>query len=278
MQIDATAQKQPWIVRGAFAGSVVIHILFVLLMTAIASQIKPESYVVNLIIADRRPEPKPEPPKKKTEMIPPKPDKIPDVPLPPGRQDPAPIMKPDVPSNQPLGKVVEPFLPQQLRLGPLDNSPIARDSNAVRLPASLAQQEGGSSIGAIGPEFAKGHSKPTDPIPNYGNISKIGWSGGTGQKETSRSLNLGKIGSNANQQKDTALDKPLADAVNAAKKTQMAQDTGTGPSVKWIKLPSIGPVAHLQPRCMGQSGYIYVGQYRLECRNDQIVAAWSKEE
>ena len=65
----------------------------------------------------------------------------------------------------------------------------------------------------------------------------------------------------------------------AAKKTPERSEGTGGFSGVWKRVSNLGPLAHLNYKCYGvePNKVVYSGSYKLQCRDNQIVAAWKKE-
>lgn len=145
---------------------------------------------------------------------------------------------------------------------------MAQDLRDQKLNAVKARD---NSTGSISRTFATTKKQASD-MSNV-NLSRVGRrvegnANGAAHK-------LGKLGGSGRAQ-DSGAGRQLGDLTDK-QKTKPRTDRGTGGNVEWIKLPSTGPVAHLQPRCKARTGLIIVGRYRLKCGNDQILAAWMRK-
>jgi len=211
------------------------------------------------------------------EMMTPPPTPTP--PPPPEEETPEPTPPeeetPEMPTPKPLDRMDQRLeeLDQAQELEELQieepQTEMARDMQDNRLNAVRDRD---NSTGSISRRFSRVTNKPRDG--GNADLSRVGR--GTARRESSGTASLGAVGT-GRRARDTGTQQQLGD-VAKKKKTGSGRDSGSIGNVEWIKLPSTGPVAHLQPRCRGRSGFIFVGQYRLKCGNDQIVAAWIKKQ
>jgi len=212
------------------------------------------------------------------EMMTPPPTPTP--PPPPEPETPEPTPPPeDTPEPMPTPKPMDVMdkrleeLDQQKQLEELKvdqpQTQMAEDLRDQKLNAVKARD---NSTGSISRTFATTKKQASDV--SSANLSQVGR---RVQGNTNGAPHqLGRLGGSGRAQ-DSGAGRQLGDLTNK-QQTKPKTDAGAGGSVQWIKLPSTGPVAHLQPRCKGRTGYIVVGQYRLQCGNDQIVAAWMRKQ
>jgi hypothetical protein len=66
----------------------------------------------------------------------------------------------------------------------------------------------------------------------------------------------------------------------SGKTTKTEKNTGTTAfdSTKWERLASTGPVAQWQPLCLNKTGFLEIGNFRLQCKDNQIIAAWKRRD
>lgn len=189
--------------------------------------------------------------------------------------EPTPEATPE-PTPKPIDKMEQQLdeLDQAQQLEELDVEDLRTESANDLVDNRMdAVQDRDNSVGSINRRFARVTDQPQDSAGSA-DLSQLGRGVDGGDRSTGRQL--GRVAPRRGPQ-DTSGQQQLGDLTGQRKK-KPSQDGRNVGNVNWIKLPSIGPVAHLQPRCRGRSGYVVVGQYRLKCGNDQIQAAWIRQE
>jgi hypothetical protein len=136
-----------------------------------------------------------------------------------------------------------------------------------------AVKDSDNSVGSISRQFANTSGRASDN--SNVNLSNVGRR--PKQGDTTGTRSLGNLKTGRSQVRDSGATKSLGD-VTGGRAKPTGNGNGGGMTADWIKLPSTGPVAHLQPRCQGRTGYVVVGKYRLQCGNDQIQAAWIRKQ
>lgn len=146
-----------------------------------------------------------------------------------------------------------------------------RDNLAFEKLAARPADKG--STGVISRKFADTTKRSRDNV----NLDLKNVGAGKSKKDTGGAKpQLGSIGSKG-KAKDTGAETLQSMKKDTSSKPKTKSDKSTVGKVNWIKLPGIGQVAHLQPRCLGVKGFVVVGDFRLLCANDQIVSAWKKQ-
>ncbi len=210
------------------------------------------------------------------EMMTPPPEKTPPPPLPEVTPEPTPPPEEEpMPTPKPMDRMEQKLedLDQQQELKDLKidrpEVDVASDLRDSQLNAVKARDD---SVGVISRRFAdtSGRAKDNSAV----NLKGVGRKPARQDAPAGRSLN--RLNAGRGKAKDTGATKKLGDLAGSGKKKPQG-DSGSGVKAAWIKLPSTGPVAHLQPRCLAKTGYVVVGKYRLLCGNDQIQAAWIRQ-
>jgi len=214
---------------------------------------------------EKTPEPTPEP-------TPPPVQDTPEPTPPPKEEEPEP--EPTPPPKDMLEEEKLEDLAKEEKLEDLKRDDILKDQirDDLAFEKLAARPADKGSTGVISRKFADTNKHARDNVNlNMKNV-------GTGKKKDAGAAKpqLGSIGGKG-KAKDTGQETLKSLKKDASGKPKGKSDKPTGGKVKWIKLPDIGPVAHLQPRCRGVKGFIVVGKYRLLCSNDQIVSAYVKE-
>lgn len=65
--------------------------------------------------------------------------------------------------------------------------------------------------------------------------------------------------------------------VNLGKERGGGKTETAGPSGSWVKMTSFGAIAHLQVKCLNRPGTHEYGSIRIQCSNNNIVAAWKRQ-
>jgi len=113
-------------------------------------------------------------------------------------------------------------------------------------------------------------SRTSDPnvAVNLENLG-AGRKGGNAKEGAS----IGAIGGSRHGSEDGTADKVTIDL---GKKRGTGQQQEAGVSGKWVRVPIAGAIAQLQLRCHNKEGYQIVGNIRIQCSSNVIVAAWKR--
>ncbi|MDP8223123.1 MAG: hypothetical protein P9L99_07175 [Candidatus Lernaella stagnicola] len=205
------------------------------------------------------------------EMMTPPPERTPPPPPPEATPEPTPP-----PEDEPM-PTPKPMDQMEQKLEDLDNQQELKELQIDQPKTDLARdlqnsqlnavKDSDNSAGVISRRFANTTGKATDN--SSVNLSNVGRK--PVRQDSQGTSKLKRIGSTPKAKDTGAGSKALGD-LGGKKKSNT--DSGSGGTINWIKLPSTGPVAHLQYRCQGKTGYVVAGNYRLLCGSDKIQSAW----
>ena len=120
--------------------------------------------------------------------------------------------------------------------------------------------------------FGRVSKRPGDELPT--SLSQIGTK--RRGKVIGRSGKPLKIGGRKKKRAEPEETKLAAPIVKKKPKFERTDEDIRG---RWVKIENLGPLAHLNSKCYGKKDgeIVYVGRYKLKCRDNQIVEAWRRE-
>ena len=282
MRVDTAPTPALWRqYPSSFAGSVVLHILLIILVVYLTPKVIENKWERGKVMFEPV-KPKEEQAQKKPQKIIPKaevqpikeePQKqitVPDLDLRPAMRDPK-----SLPDN-PLGSADFARSSQdQIRTVDLSQIPIARSggdmSNAFAVPDKPgAQRSDKSNLSFKDALPGLANKEGRSPSQAYDPNAPLGGTGsgppGGGKRRGGDGVG-GGIGADVN-----------LGGTAKKKEPEKAASVGAFDASKWERLTSTGPVAGLQPYCLNKTGRIQVGNFLLQCADNQIIAAWKRRE
>jgi hypothetical protein len=281
MNIDTARAARPWREYGSsLGGSAVLHVLLILLFAYVTPKMIAHRWVGGQVIfqpvkaKEAQELAKPKPPVRKFEEPPTHAEAPSIAAAPPAERDfrPRAVHETAGPDMLSLGKDFAHAPQDQIKTVDLSQIPVTRSGRDVSNSFQVPQKPGGAE--------RRDNSAISfrDALPGLENKD-----GRSPAQAYDPSLAPGGSGVGAGGRRrvsDTAEGALSADLGAASKKPAAKPKSGVEDldASKWERIEIAGPVAQHQPDCLNVAGYVYVGNYRLMCKNDQIVAAWRKKE
>ena len=281
MRIEQAQNRSPWGKRASYAGSIILHLLLLLLFAKLAERaLKAGPILVSFNVVDTKKEEPPPPPKPEKKLWPEPPK---DVRMPQqnqiqeAKQDTKRYI-PDEEINRLLPKgaprELDDFRPNIATLRREDG-----DLPGMRVSGVKRSDDGSSNMrGAFfGVDRKKDVDIPNDGLPpHFGKGNKGirgGVEGGTGEGSGMR--NYFKSG----PRQDSTLESAPLFKKPAEKKEPIATDIVSDSHGTWRKIENVGPLAHLNARCyeVPSGQVVYYQEYKLRCSDNQIIEAWRKQ-
>ncbi len=309
MIIDVKPPRRTRFFQVALIGSVVLHGVAWAALTSFGQHSVSESYIVQVIINEKPPQPTPDEKKlkeltrKMKEATPP--PMVEEKPIKEVIKEKPPELKPMAVFNTTREK------PQTeiVNIGKMDRN-MASNSNEPFM-ANLNTGRKGAGAGADGPEAkmiaigsgrkggigisssgegsisvnigsglgggrGAGRGSGTGDGPDVANVflGGVGTGRGGGGGGGGGGIQVGSIGGGGGGRKSDSGPPPVAVAPIAKKE---AAPTGPSVSGEWVVASVAGPIAALQLRCLNNDGVHIFGNIKIQCANNVIVAAWRRQ-
>jgi len=272
MRIETARAARPWREYGSsVGGSAVLHVLLILMFLYVTPKVVNNRWVGGSVIFQPVKPHEQEPikpknvPVRKTEM--PSNEHSVTAPAPEPEHDfrPKGVHDAAQPDMLSLGKDFAHSPKDQVKTVDLSQIPVARTGGDISNSFQVPQKPGGAA------RRDSANISFKDAVPGMENRD-----GRSPAQAYLPGVPEGGSGSGQRRRNDTA-DNALSAGLAAQKKTDKPKvAVADVDSSKWEQIDIAGPVAQYQPDCLGVTGDVYRGNFRLRCRNDQIVMAWRK--
>ncbi|MCC6160022.1 MAG: hypothetical protein IT350_18360 [Deltaproteobacteria bacterium] len=308
MIVDVKPPRRTRFFQAALIGSVVLHGVAWAALTSFGQHSVTESYIVQVIINEKPPQPTPD--EKKLKELTRKLNEA--TPPPEEEKSIKEVVKEKPPEIKPIAvfnTTREKPTTEIVSIGKMDRS-LTSNSNEPMI-ANLNTGRKGAGAGADGPEAkmiaigsgrkggigisssgegsisvnigsglgggrGSGKGSGTGDGPDVANVFLGGVGtgrGGGGGGGGGGGIQVGSIGGGGGRAKSSG-PPPVAVAPIAKKE---AAPTGPSVSGEWVVTAVAGPIASLQLKCHNNPGVHIYGDIKIQCANNVIVAAWRRQ-